>query len=224
MGVAGAAHEIVLDFGPPILASSAGETTMTQRGMWMIAGALFVLPAACADPDQAMPDQGMQDQAMQDQAMQVWQDQTVADLEQMRDKLLSLAEAFPEETWDWAPMEGVRSVRDVMVLMVVEGHIFPGMWGADPAMGAASGLGAEIARVTAMSKADVIGEIERAWNYMIDSCRNMTAADQMADAEWFGQATTAAGVVGHAVADMHEHLGQSIAYARMNQIVPPWSM
>ncbi len=161
---------------------------------------------------------------MQDQGMQVWQDQTVADLEQMRDKLLSLAEAFPEETWDWAPMEGVRSVRDVMVLMVVEGHIFPGMWGADPAMGAASGFGDETARVAAMSKADVIAELERAWNYMIDSCRNMTAADQMAAAEWFGQETTAAGVVGHAVADMHEHLGQSIAYARMNQIVPPWSM
>ena len=79
---------------------------------------------------------------------------------QMQDKLLSLAEAFPEETWDWTPMEGVRSVRDVMVLMVVEGHIFPGMWGADPAMGAASGFGDETARVAAMSKADVIAELE----------------------------------------------------------------
>jgi hypothetical protein len=28
----------------------------------------------------------------------------------------------------------------------------------------------------------------------------------------------------HAIVDMHEHLGQSIAYARTNQIVPPWSM
>jgi hypothetical protein len=23
--------------------------------------------------------------------------------------------------------------------------------------------------------------------------------------------------------DLHEHLGQLVAYARMNQIVPPWS-
>ena len=181
---------------------------MTKNCVWLIAGALFALPAAGA---------------AQGGGTQAWQDQTVADLEQMRDKFLSLAEAFPEDTWDWAPMEGVRSVRDVMVLMVAEGHIFPGMWGADPPMGAASGFGAETARVTAMSKADVIGEIERAWNYMIDSCRNMTAADLGADAAWFGQATNAAGVVGFAVRDMHEHLGQSIAYARMNQIVPPWS-
>jgi hypothetical protein len=26
-----------------------------------------------------------------------------------------------------------------------------------------------------------------------------------------------------AMADMHEHLGQLIAYARTNQVVPPWS-
>ena len=182
---------------------------MKPRYMLMIAGALLALPAAGT---------------AQGGAMQAWQDQTVADLEQMRDKFTSLAEAFPEEMWDWQPMEGTRSVRDVMVLMVAEGHIFPGMWGADPPMGAADGFGAEIGRVTAMSKADVIREIESAWNYMIESCRNMTAADRAADAEWFGQAMTAAGVVGHAVADMHEHLGQSIAYARMNEIVPPWSM
>jgi hypothetical protein len=26
------------------------------------------------------------------------------------------------------------------------------------------------------------------------------------------------------VTDMHEHLGQAIAYARVNHVVPPWSM
>ena len=102
---------------------------MTKRCTWMIAGVLFLLPAAVA---------------AQGGEMQAWQGQTVADLEQMRDKFISLAEAFPEEMWDWTPMEGVRSVRDVMVLIVTEGHVFPGLWGADPPMGAASGFGAEV--------------------------------------------------------------------------------
>ena len=52
--------------------------------------------------------------AAQSGAMQAWQDQTVADIEQMRDKFVSLAEAFPEDTWDWMPMEGTRSLRDVI--------------------------------------------------------------------------------------------------------------
>ena len=181
---------------------------MTKRCTCMIAGALFVLPAAVA---------------AQGGGTQAWQEQTVADLEQMRDKFLSLAEAFPGELWDWTPMEGVRSVRDVMVLIVTEGHVFPAMWGATPPMGAASGFGAETARVAAMSKADVIREMERSFDYMIDAFGSMTASDLVADASWFGQATNGTGIVVRSVVDMHEHLGQSIAYARMNQIVPPWS-
>jgi hypothetical protein len=83
--------------------------TMTKRWILMIAAALLVLPAAGAAERSGRGRGGVQS----------WQNEAVADLEQMRDKFLSLAEAFPEETWDWRPMEGVRSVRDVMVLMVV---------------------------------------------------------------------------------------------------------
>jgi hypothetical protein len=180
--------------------------------MLMIAAAFLVLPAASAA------------QSGGGSYMQTWQNEAVADLEQMRDKFLSLAEAFPEDTWDWAPMEGTRSVRDVMVLMVVEGHNFPGMWGAAPPTGAADGFGPEIARVTAMSKAGVIQEMERSLNYMLESVRNMTGPELNADASWFRTPTNGAGVITHAIVDMHEHLGQSIAYARTNQIVPPWSM
>ena len=75
---------------------------MTNRSTWMVAGALLLLPAACAAPDAVISD---------DAGMQAWQDEAVADLEQMRDKFLSLGEAFPEDTWDWRPMEGVRSVN-----------------------------------------------------------------------------------------------------------------
>jgi hypothetical protein len=39
----------------------------------------------------------------------------------------------------------------------------------------------------------------------------------------FGQQTTKQGAVLMLLLDQHEHLGQSIAYARTNSIVPPWS-
>ncbi len=188
---------------------------MMMRWTWMIAGALLMLPAACTAPEAAGSD---------DAGMQAWQDEAVADLEQMRDKFLSLGEAFPEDTWDWRPMEGVRSVKDVMVLMVVEGNVFPSMWGATPPASGATGFGDETARVAAMDKAGVMREMQNSLNYMVEAVRSMTPDDRAADAEWFGTPTTAAGVVVHALVDMHEHLGQSIAYARTNQIVPPWSM
>jgi len=181
---------------------------MTRRWMLIVAGVLFAVPS----PGAAQGD-----------VIQTWQAQTVADVEQMRDKFLSLAEAFPEDLWDWAPMEGTRSVRDVMVLIVAEGYVFPGMWGAAPPSRGASNFGAEIGRVTPMSKADVIGEMEIALSYMVEALRSLTPAQRSADAQWFNEATNGVGIVGFSVLDMHEHLGQSIAYARMNQIVPPWS-
>jgi len=188
---------------------------MTKCWIWTIVGALLVLPAACADPDGATSSEGMAERGMQ-----AWQDETVADLEQMRDKFLSLGEAFPEDTWDWQPMEGTRSIRDVMVLMVAEGNIFPSMWGATPPSSTADGMRDEIARVTAMDKAGVMREMQSPLNYMVEAARSMTPPDRAAPAEWFGTPTTATGVVTHAIIDMHEHLGQSIAHARTNQIVP----
>jgi uncharacterized damage-inducible protein DinB len=39
----------------------------------------------------------------------------------------------------------------------------------------------------------------------------------------FGRTTTYRNVLVTAIAHLHEHLGQSIAYARMNGVVPPWT-
>ena len=39
----------------------------------------------------------------------------------------------------------------------------------------------------------------------------------------FGNATTHRGVLVTVLSHLHEHLGQSVAYARMNGVVPPWS-
>ena len=38
-----------------------------------------------------------------------------------------------------------------------------------------------------------------------------------------GTPTTVGDVWIRAVVHLHEHLGQSIAYARSNEVVPPWS-
>jgi uncharacterized damage-inducible protein DinB len=39
----------------------------------------------------------------------------------------------------------------------------------------------------------------------------------------FGKDFTKEEAVRYILADQHEHLGQSIAYARANGVVPPWS-
>ena len=185
---------------------------MTRRLVWMVAGAVLALPMSAAAQD-----------AMGEQGMRASHEEQLADFETMRDKFVSLAEAFPEDTWDWTPMEDVRSVRDVMALIVAEGYLFPRLWNVDPPEGVELGFEAEMERVTDMSRADVIAEMERAFEHLLASCRDLTLADQVAEANWFGQPVNVAGAIARVGGDMHEHLGQAIAYARTNHIVPPWS-
>ena len=44
-----------------------------------------------------------------------------------------------------------------------------------------------------------------------------------ASVTFFGQDTTKQGAAMMLLSDQHEHLGQSIACARTNGVVPPWS-
>jgi hypothetical protein len=148
----------------------------------------------------------------------------IADLEAMRDKFLALAEAFPEDTYDWSPMEGVRSVRDVMALIAAEGVLFPTMWGFDkPDWVADGGFGGELGRLGALSKDELEREIERSFDHVIGLVRGLSKEDRAREVEFFGLTTDLGTAVSLMANDMHEHLGQSIAYARMNEIVPPWS-
>src|SRR5260370_19212931 len=58
----------------------------------------------------------------------------IADLETLRGKFVGLAEAFPQDKYTWRPMEGVRSVSEVLLLAPMEGYSFiPTSFGARPA-------------------------------------------------------------------------------------------
>ena len=136
---------------------------MTKRSwMWMIAGAVLALPMG-----------GAAQGPMGEQGMRAWHEEQLTDFEAMRDKFLALAEAFPEDTWDWTPMDDVRSVRDVMALIVAEGYLFPVLWGVEAPEGVEEAFGAEMERVGAMSRADVIREIERAFEHLVTSTRDL---------------------------------------------------
>src|SRR5438067_5100769 len=48
----------------------------------------------------------------------------LGDLETLRGKFVGLAEAFPQDKYTWRPMEGVRSVSEVLMLAAFEGYSF----------------------------------------------------------------------------------------------------
>lgn len=142
----------------------------------------------------------------------------LADLEVMRGKFVGLAEAFPADKYTWRPMEGVRSVSEVLMLIAQEGYGFvPGAFGGKP--GAPQGV--KLAAIT--DKTEVLDHLNKAFAHakaQVEAADPATLTGRRAIMKREMSLPQAVAFVG---GDMHEHLGQLIAYARMNRIVPPWS-
>lgn len=146
----------------------------------------------------------------------------LADLEAVQSKLLGLAEAFPQEKYSWRPMEGVRSVNEVLTLSIFENYaLIPTMFGAKSAdMGGTDGI-TKIRGIT--DKSMIIAEMKKAFAYAKAELERVDAAALGAPRNVMRAERSAIGVALFLEGDLHEHLGQLIAYARMNKIAPPWS-
>lgn len=147
----------------------------------------------------------------------------VADAREMGSKFVQLAEAFDESHYDWRPMEGVRSVKEVLALAAAEANLFPSMWGATAPAGVGQGYEAEMTRVGAMDRDAILASLRSAFGHLTMTLEDMSDETRAASGNTFGRSMTNSAGIALAMADMHEHLGQLIAYARSNHVVPPWS-
>ena len=130
-------------------------------------------------------------------------------------ELTSLADATPADKFAWRPAPGVRSVSEVYIHIAVAHQFFLTTCGVKVDMSKARTAEKQIT-----AKADVIA-------YLKDSIaaveENYPKLDMKKAVKFSGQDTTVEGIMIHLIGHTSEHLGQSIAYARMNGIVPPWS-
>ena len=189
--------------------SSVGRTL----GLLLASVALVMLSSSACNQGGTTPD-ATQDAAAADLAS------FMADLEAMEEKFIGLAEAFPEDTYTWRPMDGVRSVSEVLMLIAREGYGFaPTAFGGTAAMSRE-----EMGELNAITdKAEVIEHLTNGFAYAKMELEAIDPATLVGTREVFGQERTTPDLVLFVAGDMHEHLGQLIAYARTNQIVPPWS-
>jgi uncharacterized damage-inducible protein DinB len=145
----------------------------------------------------------------------------IADLDDLQTKFVALAEAFPQDKYTWRPMEGVRSVSEVLMLAALEGYSFiPTSFGAKPAAIPREEMGK---MRTLTDKAQVIDHVKKAFAHAKAEMTALDPATLTGTHKVMGQDMTVTQTADHIAGDLHEHLGQLIAYARMNHIVPPWS-
>lgn len=138
-----------------------------------------------------------------------------ANIEDVEGKIVQLAEAIPQAKYDWAPSEGVRSVSQVLMHVAGANHFFASRMGG----GKPPAEVREWEKTTATQK-DAVMRLKASFTVIKDTLKS---ADLSKATKVFGRDGTVADFGLVAVGHCHEHLGQLIAYARSNDVAPPWS-
>ena len=170
------------------------KTMLTQYGVCALAAALLA-PMAQAQPA------GLQAAFGKDAGT-------------LSDKVTALARVMSGK-YDWKPGPGVRSVSVVFNLIVKENGMLAGALSGTP------NTGAQPAPITDPGKMQ--DALKASYANLQKAITGLSDNDLQTHVKLFGEDMTKQDAVMLILEDQHEHLGQSIAYARTNGVVPPWS-
>lgn len=134
-------------------------------------------------------------------------------------RVVSLAEAIPADKYSWSPSEGVRSVSGVIAHVTSANYFFSMMIGFP-----AEGVNPQSFEQTEMSKEEAIASLNASYEHLAMAGKSISdeSLGEMVDfpnGQKFSKRTVMFIVMSHVA----EHMGQMVAYARSNDITPPWS-
>jgi uncharacterized damage-inducible protein DinB len=148
----------------------------------------------------------------------------VGQVDYVEKEILDLEDAVPQDKYTWRPAPGVRSISEVYL------HIAFGNYGLGKMItGKVAPADAKFdgdpkkwdAQTT--DKAAIKKILQASFDYVRDAIKGVPDKDLDKKISFFGHdITTRSGLI-TIVNHEHEHLGQSIAYARANKVTPPWS-
>jgi uncharacterized damage-inducible protein DinB len=133
-------------------------------------------------------------------------------------KIVDLAEAVPADKYGWRPAPGVRSISEVYMHIVGGNSYIPSFMGVKPMEGIERGMEKSVTE-----KARVVDLLKKSMAHARAAVLATPDADLDKKVKIFGGESSERGVIMIIGNHLHEHLGQSIAYARANGIAPPWS-
>jgi uncharacterized damage-inducible protein DinB len=149
-----------------------------------------------------------------------------------------LSQAIPANKYAWRPGAGVRSVSEVYVHIASGNYLLLSLTGVKLPAEYFPNLPTDAkGKPETQAVFKRMGELEktvtdkdavtRMLKSSLDEVRNrfsqLTAAELDRPADFFGEKTTVRRIYLRIFAHVNEHYGQSVAYARVNGIVPPWS-
>lgn len=148
------------------------------------------------------------------------------DVNEVQKKLVDLAKAIPESAFGWRPGAGVRSVGELFLHVASDNYLIPIAMGkpAPAATGVTSDFkSAQAFEQRKLTKEQIVAELDASFTHLHQAMGLTTDANLTETIKFFGQDWSRQRAMILTVTHLHEHLGQGIAYARSNNVVPPWS-
>ena len=144
----------------------------------------------------------------------------IKELNEAEDKIASLANDFPQAKYTWRPEDGVRSVSEVILHVAAANYFilsFAGIKSPEEMK-----MDNDFDKKTT-DKEEILSFVKTAYAFTRDKIMSMKDKDLEKMVNFFGSEITTRHLLIKMAVHNHEHLGQLIAYARMNGIVPSWS-
>ncbi len=139
---------------------------------------------------------------------------------QAQDKLLALAEAMPADKYAWKPGAGVRTMGEVFNHVAAANYFLPTFWGAKVPAGVDPRT---LEKEMSGDKAKTVAALKSSFESLRREIQAVPEGDLGRKIKLFGQDATVRDDMMVLASHAHEHLGQAIAYARSNNVTPPWS-
>ena len=140
-------------------------------------------------------------------------------------QILDLENAIPDGKMAWRPNKEVRSISEVYSHIAFANYLVLKFAGVTLPEGIsiASPDDATKWEKASTDKKVIREQLVKSFEFVKSSIGSMSDADLENMVDFFGQKMTVRSVLLGLLSHMHEHLGQSIAYARMEGVVPPWT-
>jgi len=133
--------------------------------------------------------------------------------------LVSMADAIPADKYSWRPQPGVRSVSELLMHIAQSNYYLLSVTGPK----IPPELASDDVEKKIVSKPEVLAYLRRSLEAVKNARAQLKPADLQRQVKIYGETVSVDGMYLRIICHDNEHMGQLIAYARINGIVPPWS-
>jgi uncharacterized damage-inducible protein DinB len=146
-------------------------------------------------------------------------DEMLVQFQRSSEKVLSLAAAMPEDLYSWSTGEGLMTVAQVYAHIARYNFMY-----LEDQLGVPTPEDLDLDRLEELTDKALIGEVlQRSVDHVREHLPELSEEDLKTRSTLYGRDVAGWAVLVQLVAHLNEHVGQSVAYARINGVVPPWS-